>query len=321
MTKKERYIEFFSQHSDIPIFSTPWWLDAVCGADGWDVVLVEKNGQVIASFPFALHRKFGMTSIGMPVLTQKLGPYIVYDKNKNSEMKKLGYEHEVYGKVIAQLPKFDSFIVNFDQAYKNWLSFYWAGFGQTTRYSYRIANIKDYAFVFGGYAKSKRQKIQKAKNLTLKFDLDFNVFYDYFEAAVKERDEKVSYSRDLFVRLCTAVYEHNAGRIFYCEDEGGNIHAINLTVWDETVAYYLVAMRKGEYKTSGGTEFLVDETIKYVSQFVDIFDFEGSMIQGVEESFRWYGAHQTEYYSISKDRRLIRPALGLVKRWLKSFRK
>ena len=64
-------------------------------------------------------------------------------------------------------------------------------------------------------------------------------------------------------------------------------------------------MRKNEYRNSGGTEFLLDETIKYVSQFVNTFDFEGSMIQGVEESFRWYGAHQTEYYNISKDNRLL----------------
>ncbi len=41
-------------------------------------------------------------------------------------------------------------------------------------------------------------------------------------------------------------------------------------------------MRKSDFKTSGGTEFLVDETIKYVSQFVDVFDFEGSMIKGVK---------------------------------------
>ncbi|MDR1239289.1 MAG: hypothetical protein LBK27_04170, partial [Treponema sp.] len=57
---------------------------------------------------------------------------------------------------------------------------------------------------------------------------------------------------------------------------------------------------KKEYNTSGGTEFLVDQTIQYVSQFVDRFDFEGSMIKGVEESFRYYGAHQTEYYQIFK---------------------
>lgn len=309
MTNKQQYLDFYSKHPDMCIFSAPWWLDVVCGQDNWDVILVEdKNGNIIASFPYYLRKyKFGIKTITMPILTQKMGPYIVYDSNKISEMKKIGYEHEIYDKIIGMLPKTYSFFVNFDQKYKNWLPFYWAGFKQTTRYSYRISNIKDHDFVFGGYAKSKKQKIQKAKNLILKYDLDFNVFYDYFEQTIKERGEKVSYSRELFVNLCKAVYEHNQGRVFYCEDEAGNIHAVNLTVLDNETAYYLVAMRKSEFKTSGGTEFLLDETIKFVSQFVDVFDFEGSMIKGVEESFRWYGAHQTEYYNIYKDNNIILP--------------
>jgi hypothetical protein len=73
-----------------------------------------------------------------------------------------------------------------------------------------------------------------------------------------------------------------------------------MIVWDNECAYYLMAMRKKDYNSSGGTEFLVDEAIKYVSQFVNTFDFEGSMIKGVEESFRQYGAHQVEYYEITK---------------------
>lgn len=310
MTNKQEYTEFFLSHPDICIFSSPWWLDAAAGEGKWDVVLIkDKNGVIQASFPYiCLRRKFVIRHITMPVLTQKLGPYIVYDPNKITEMKKLGTEHEIYDRIIDSLPKYDYLVVNFDQSYKNWLAFYWRGFTQTTRYSYRIYNIKDHNFVFGGYAKYKKQKIQKAKNLVLKFDLDFDKFYDYFELSIKERGEKVSYSRELFKRICSAVYEHNQGRIFYCEDENKKIHAVNLTVWDNECAYYLVAMRSPDYKTSGGTEFLVDETIKYVSQYVDVFDFEGSMIKGVEESFRWYGAHQTEYYSISH---LKNPMLGL----------
>lgn len=307
MSNRDLYIDFFNQHSDICIFSSPWWLDTVCGKDNWDVVLVEdKNGCIIASFPYMVTKDMlGIKKISMPRLTQKLGPYIIYNANKISEMKKLGYEHEVYNQIIHKFPKFDTFSINFDQQYKNWLAFYWAGFRQTSFYSYRISNIKNHEIVFREYAKFKKQKIKKAQTLKLKYDLDFNSFYDYFEGVIKERGDKVSYSRDLFIRICKASYDHNSGRVFYCIDEKNNIHAVNLTVWDKNVAYYLVAMRKNEYRNSGGTEFLLDETIKYVSQFVNTFDFEGSMIQGVEESFRWYGAHQTEYYNISKDNRLL----------------
>jgi hypothetical protein len=163
------------------------------------------------------------------------------------------------------------------------------------------------------YAKNKKQKIQKAKGrLDFKTGLSKDIFYAYFNDVIRERGERLGFSRPLFDRLYEAVYKQQAGRTFYCTDNENRIHAINLTVWDKESAYYLIAMRKKEYNTSGGTEFLVDETIKYVSQFVNRFDFEGSMIKGVEESFRYYGAHQTEYYQISKcDNLILRTIRGI----------
>ncbi len=308
MANREQYYKFYEEHPDICVFSAPWWLDTVCGKDNWDVIIIEKNGHILGTFPYYIKKgKFGTNNIIMPVLTQKLGPYIVYDKNMTSITKRIAYEHDVYEKIIEALPTFALFDVNFAQEYKNWLPFHWKGFKQTSRYSYQIRDIKNHEQVLKNFAKSKRYEIPKArKRLTLKFDLPVDEFYDYFEAVVHERGEKVSYSRDSFRRIYNACYENKAGRSFYCVDVDGNIHAISLTVWDKTAAYYLVAMRKKEYNTSGGTEFLVYEIIKYVSKFVDVFDFEGSMIKGVEASYRNYGGIQTEYYNISKDNRLFR---------------
>jgi hypothetical protein len=302
MLSKEKYIQFCSEHLDIPVFSQAWWLDTLAGADNWDVILVEKNDKIIASFPYVYKKgRLGLKAVEMPILTQKLGPYIVYDKNKLSESKRISYEHEVYNQIIEQLPKYDRLSINFDWKYKNWLPFYWHGFSQTTCYTYRVNDIKNHEQVLSSFARSKKPGVKKGSEyLILRFDLDRDVFYDYFQDVVNERGNDVGYSRLQFKELCKCLYEHHQGRIFYCTDNNGNIHAINLTAWDNESAYYLIAMRKKEFNTSGGTEFLVYETIKYVSQFVDCFDFEGSMMQGVEESYRYYGSKQTEYYSISK---------------------
>jgi hypothetical protein len=300
MPLRYAYTQFCAEHPDIPVFSQPWWLDAVCPGQ-WDVILVEKKDRIIASFPYCKTKTRRFTHIEMPHLTQKLGPYIIYDSNKTSENKRIGYEHEVYNGIIERLPKYDALSVNFDWKYKNWLPFYWNGFSQTTRYTYIIHGIKDHDTVQKNYSKSKKQPIQKAgKNFTVKFDLPKDVFFSYYMAVIHERGESVSFSKELFFRLYDAVYEQKSGRTMYCVDSQNNIHAINMVVWDNECAYYLLAMRKKEYNTSGGTELLVNEAIKYVSQFVDRFDFEGSMIKGVEESYRHYGAIQTEYYTISK---------------------
>lgn len=302
MTNKEKYIEFYENHPEICIYSSPWWLDATAGSENWDVILIEKNDNIIATFPYVYTKKIKFIyKIGMPILTQKLGPFILYDQNIKMENRKLSYEHEIYQQIIEKLPKFDIFYAQFDQQYKNWLPFYWAGFQQTSRYSYQIYNIKNHKQVLENFNYNRKQPVKKAqKYLSLRYDLDPDSFYNYFEETIDKRNDKMQYSRDQFRKLHEAVYKHNAGRIFYCVDIQNNIHAINFTVWDKNSANYLIAIRRKEYNTSGGTEYLVYETIKYVSQFVDTFDFEGSMLKGVEASYRFYGGHQTEYYKLSK---------------------
>jgi hypothetical protein len=313
LTNKERYVQFCAEHHDIPIFSQPWWLDAVC-PEQWNVILIEDGDRIVASFPYyktKIRRIF--THIGMPSLTQKLGPYIVYDANIITESKKIKYEHEIYNAIMDKLPKVDSISINFDWKYKNWLPFYWQGFKQTTRYTYIIDNLTDHDIIFKNYHSSKRKKINKAKDfLTLKEDLSKELFYDYFEKVIRKRDETVSFSKSLFYRIYDAIYKHQAGKAFYCVDKGNNIHAIKLIVWDSESAYSFIGMRKKDFNVSGGTEFLTDQVIKYVSKFVRKFDFEGSMIKGVEESYRYYGTHQTEYYQISKcDNPILRTIRGI----------
>jgi hypothetical protein len=41
MTNKERYRKFCATHAVVPVFSNPFWLDAV--AENWDVALVSES--------------------------------------------------------------------------------------------------------------------------------------------------------------------------------------------------------------------------------------------------------------------------------------
>lgn len=317
MLNNEIYIDFYKKHPDICIFSAPWWLDAVVGVGNWDVIFVnDKNNNIIATFPYVKSKgRLGTTEIIMPHLTQKLGPYIVYDKNL-SYTKRIGYEHKIYENIIAQLPKFDFFSINFDQNYKNWLPFYWAGFNCAPRYSYRLYNIKNINNIYSKISNSKRKYIDSGKQkFTLHYDLPANDFYDYFELVVSERGDKVNFSRKLFDDIYNAVYEQNSGRVLYCIDnETGKIAAVKFVIWDSKTAYALVGIRTKEFNNSCSYEFLTFECIKYASKYVSEYDFEGSMIKGVEEAYRLYGGTQIEYYNISKENRFLLP---ILKRLLK----
>jgi len=69
-----------------------------------------------------------------------------------------------------------------------------------------------------------------------------------------------------------------------------------------------------DYRHSGSATLLVKHAIQYVSQYTNVFDFEGSMIEGVEKSFRKFGAKQHRFLCIAKDSRniLVRMAYELA---------
>ena len=72
-------------------------------------------------------------------------------------------------------------------------------------------------------------------------------------------------------------------------------------IWDAETAYDLISTIDPEYRNSGAASLAVYEIIKYVkTQGITGFDFEGSMIEGVENSFRKFGTVQTPYFFICK---------------------
>ena len=69
MENKEKY-KLFCKQTYVPIFSQPWWMDAVCGPDGWNVFLVEKGNDIWAAMPYYLIERDGLKIITKAPITQ-----------------------------------------------------------------------------------------------------------------------------------------------------------------------------------------------------------------------------------------------------------
>ena len=132
---REQYRALCQSESSIPLFSQSWY-DALSVDNNWDVALVEKGGQVFASMPYVVRKRFGRTILGHPPLTQALGPWIREIDGKQTS--RLARQKELIQQLIAALPHYDHFSANWHFSQTNWLPFYWAGFTQTTRYTYRL---------------------------------------------------------------------------------------------------------------------------------------------------------------------------------------
>ncbi len=300
MNSKEEYRLFCGTEYRVPVYSLPWWLDAVCGDKGWEVILVKRKDRIVASFPYFVYQDKRMKCIGMPQLTQKLGIYIKYPPNQN-EMSRLSYEKDIMTEIITRLPAYDFFCVNFDYCYTNWLPFYWHGFSQTTCYTYVIDHMSDVEVVYQNFDRSKKKNIKKAQELVeVGFDLPCEEFYRNHQMTLEKQGKKISYSFDFFQRLYEAAYCEGAGRTIYAKDSEGHLHAALFVVWDRVSAFDLISTIDPDYRDSGASSLLIYEMMKFLSDKVERFDFEGSMIEGVENSFRKFGANQKAYFKIFK---------------------
>ncbi|MEK9727560.1 MAG: methicillin resistance protein [Candidatus Margulisiibacteriota bacterium] len=296
---KDKYFEFAAREP-IPIFSQPWWLDAVCIDGQWDVAIFEKNNTVIASLPYYMKNKGPFKLITMPPLTQTMGPFITYPEGQKYA-KKLAYEKEVMNVLIDQLPKVDYFCQNFHPSITNWLPFYWRGFSQTTRYTYIIDNINDHEQVYQNFTYAKKKNIKKSENMIhLRFDLDVNSFYENHKLTLGKQGQKIEYQFNLLNRIYENGQQNNGVKIISAHDNDNNIHAALLLVGNNTSAYDLISTIDPTFRNSGAASKLVLEGIKLFSKDTQKFDFEGSMIENVENSFRQFGAIQTPYFQIKK---------------------
>ena len=298
MTNKEKYYAFCEIEKTIPLFSQAWWLDAVC-ADEWDVCLVEKGGTIYASMPYYIKQRYGFTILCQPPLTQNLGPWIKSSTLKYDKI--LSQQKVLMEGLIEQLPTYHYFNQNWHYMQTNWLPFYWKGFKQTTYYTYVIEELIDLEYVFSNFGHAKRKNINKAeKIINVVFDISAEEFYKNHKMILAKQGLKISYSFELFNKIYKAGYEHNSARTIAGYDSKNNLHAALFIIWDKLSAYDLISTIDPDYRVYGAASLLIKEVITFVSTITKKIDFEGSMIESVERSFRQFGAIQNPYFNVSK---------------------
>jgi hypothetical protein len=305
LSNKEKYRKLLENETSIPIFSRDWWMDTVCGEKNWNVLLVEKNNEIIASMPYYLHKKYGLRIVSQPLLTQTNGIWIKYPPVQKLS-KKMSFEKEVMSEIIDQLEalKPDYYCQNFHYSIENWQPFYWSGYKQTTRYTFVIDDLTDLDKVFSGFSKVVRKNIVKASNEAKIYEsTDVGSLFHLNELVFARQGLEVPYTLSFLQQLDDVCALNSSRKIFCAADESGKVHSMLYLIWDEESAYLLMSGTDPGIRDSNFKTLLVWEAIKYASEITRKFDFEGSMMENVAEYFMKFGAAPKPYHQIYKGNR------------------
>lgn len=149
---------------------------------------------------------------------------------------------------------------------------------------------------------NKRRLIRKAAGAgySIGFDMPAEEFYEYHRSCLSKRGKTISHSCELFKRVHDAAYQHQQGRTMFLKNSKGVVLCALFNIWDSNWGYDLIGSIAPEESGTGGQDFLIYNMIQFLSDKVAGYDFEGSMIEGVEQSRRLFGSVQTPYFSVQK---------------------
>jgi hypothetical protein len=297
---KEAYKKLCEEEPTIPLFSQPWWLDAVATPEGWDVALVQKGGIILASMPYMMQRRAGFLISTQPLLTLSLGPWMRPSTAKLP--KKIGQQKELLQALIAQLPSFHHFEQKWHYEQTNWLPFRWHGFQQMTEYSYVLPDLSDMSKVWEGFQENIRKEIRKASNRVQLCVRDDRTIDDMLRLhrMTFERQGKKPCPEEVIRRLDAACAGRGQRRIFIAEDVQGRQHAGVYIVWNADSAYYILGGADPKLRNSGAASLCMWEAIRFASTVTRRFDFCGSVTEPIENFVRAFGGNQCPYFCVSK---------------------
>jgi len=315
---KLQYRQFCLEH-DVPLHHQAWWLDAVCGQDAWTLALAtDKGGAITGVLPYYPTRRYGLPVIQQPPFTTYSGPWLHYPKNAAfKQTSQYAFEKKTYLDLITQLPHVAFFQQNFRPEVTNHLPFFWAGFRQTTRYTYLFEDTSDLEKLVAGFKNTLRTELKKAAGLVDigREDSAFATIFELNAQSFGRKGQAAPYRFDIFKRLHAALAERGHCAGFIARDRRtGAAHAGLYLIHDAQRAAVLLAGIHPEHTASNALSALYYEALRFCSARSLSLDFEGSMEPGIEHTFRSFGATLTPYFQVWKaGNKLLEIAFALRK--------
>lgn len=282
------------------VFAEPWWLDAVAPG-GWCEATATLPTGASARLPYVEMNAFGrFRAIASPPLTPRLGPQLSVDMTARRS-KLYSDKKSLVTQLIEALPAHGYFAQSCSPYFDYWLPFHWAGYEQTSYYSYIIDDLSDEAAIWRHMSKSHRRRITRGeRDYSIRDDLGVDVLLPLIEQTFKRQGLVSGVDPKLLRRAHEAAAANNSGEILVALDVHDRPVAGGFFVSDSDATYYLLGGRGDGADDDNGMPLVLWNAIQRAAKVSRRFDFEGSMIEGIEEFFRRFGARPEPYSFLSR---------------------
>lgn len=283
------------RHATNSLFEEDYWLD-VTAPGSWEKAEVKRDGRVIGRMPYVVKRRYGLTAVSTPRYTPWLGPWIETSGGKGAN--EIGHQHEVLGQLVQGLPKAQRVLISCAPEYTNLMALHWAGYSLQFAYTYRLTDLSDHDQLWRNMRDKTRNASRKAEKVTVvNTERTLEEVMPVLDKTYKRQGVDLSASYATLERIEAAMAPRGQRTIYSAEDAKGRIHAFAYVVFDERHCFYLAGGGDPELRDSGGQTLAMWHAIKNAGSHSRIFDFEGSMLPGIEQFVRGFGPVLTPRYA------------------------
>lgn len=281
------------------VFEQPWWLNIVAPNKWHESIVRNKKDEVIARLVYVVEGK----KIVMPSFTQTIGPWIREDHREFKRGNKQYYEIKaIINELLEDLSGFKQISFTMDSNNDYVLPYYWNDFKIQPSFSYRIKDLSNLEQVKSKFSKTVVQNIRSAnKKVTIRSTNNIDESINLIKKTFEKQNRKLPFSEILISEIINQSIERNNGRLYTAYGEDGTPYSTAFLLYDDKVSYYLLGGTDPEYSSTGVQTAILWEAIRFSAEVSNMFDFEGSNIEGIENFMRQFGSDIITNYTVKKN--------------------
>ncbi len=292
----DKWNEFVETSLQGSIFSKTWYLNAL--KVDYKILVIEEKNIIKAGVVLA---KNEIKTYSNPMFDKYLG--IIFMQTDGNKQKIISNQYKFVEKLAQELKEINSFDYYFHPMFTNWIPLSWYGFTQQTRYTYRIENNKSLEEIKQLYHSNLKNDIKNAvkNSISIKQNIPFEDLWDLVNKTFIRQGSKSPFNKEKLKNFINTLEAKNAFISFGAYDKNNRAISVSGIVYEKKSAYLLLNGIDIENQIRGANAYMIDESIKYFHNRCNYYDFEGSMLNGVEQFYRRFGGELTPYYKIWND--------------------
>lgn len=295
-------IHTFSKKAEpfIGVFGSEAWL-SLYGNDLVMIGIYKDEHQITGGFFYLKTRRFGFDFIKLPPYTPHCG--LFYQDESKNRASANSYRKEVMQLVCDYFSSLRATltILAFPAEYQDMQAFIWGKYKVVPNYTYRISLSASVEEIRSHFDSKNRNAINKALKEGVETSLNALPKAEIFAFFKKNLAATGANIYEDILQKIVEQFSDESNAFCFSAHRQGRLLGMVFCVFDRHACYYLLGSVDREAGIQGINNLLVQKSIEQAKQLgCRIFDFEGSMLKGVEKFFRSFGPELFPYFTVNK---------------------